>query len=71
MDVQPVVIVPNSPCDSSSGPAVKKSVSGEPFKPVFPNSSAHNPSIASFFPSTSRSVPRCWNPALVSSYALI
>ena len=64
---QPPVIVPNSPCDSSSGPAVKNSVSGRPFEPALPNSSAHSPSIASFCPSLLLSVPRCSNPAGVSA----
>jgi len=67
LDPQLGVIVPKSPWDSSSGPAVKKSVSGEPFEAELPNSSAQSPSIASFLPSASRSVPRCSNTPPVSS----
>ena len=59
------VIVPNSPSDSSFGPAVKKRVPGR--EPALPNSSAQSPSITSFFPSTSRSVPLCSNPSGVSA----
>ena len=48
--------LPNSPCDSSSGPAVKNRVVGEPAAPL-PKPSAHRPSITRGLPS----VP-CRNP---------
>src|SRR5206468_5069116 len=55
----PDEILPKSPCDSSSGPAVKKSVFGSPFAPALPNSSAQRPSIVSLPPFVSLRVPRC------------
>src|SRR5207247_7396351 len=65
------VIFPKSPCDSSSGPAVKKSVFVGPALAPLPNSSAHRPSIVSWWP-FSRSSPSCvYVPLAPRAYALI
>ena len=54
------VMAPNSPCDSSPGPAVNSSVCGVPIMP-FPNSSAHRPSISRRGPRLPlRSAPSKW-----------
>jgi membrane protein implicated in regulation of membrane protease activity len=47
---------------------------GEPFEPAFPNSSAHNPSIASFFPSSSPDTSRgrsLWSMFLLVGLVLV
>ena len=51
--------MPKSPSASSLMPAVKYRVSGLPFLPELPNSSAQSPSIESLPCFATRSVPRC------------
>jgi hypothetical protein len=63
------VMVPKSPCDSSSGPAAKKSVLVGPAPAPLPNAIAHNPSISTGRWSGRRSVPR--SPPVARSKALM
>src|SRR6266545_4248677 len=65
-------ILPNRPCVSSTGPAVKNSEPDEPAAASLPNCSAHRPSIAIGRPPGVRSRPWCANvPFGRSWYALI